>query len=101
MIAQRTLGKAQPLTVSAMGLGCMGLTPIYSKPDPAVAIATVHRAVDLGCTFLDSSDAYAFGANEELLATALKGIRHKVTLATKFGQIRSPDGTMIVSGRIQ
>ena len=99
MIAQRTLGKAHPLTVSAMGLGCMGLTPIYSKPDPAVAIATVHRAVELGCTFLDSSDAYAFGANEELLAKALKGIRADVTLATKFGQIRSPDGSMIVSGR--
>ena len=98
MIAQRTLGKAHPLTVSAMGLGCMGLTPIYSKPDPKVAIATVHRAAELGCTFLDSSDAYAFGANEELLATAIKSlagpVRSNITLATKFGQIRSPDGTM-------
>lgn len=76
----------------------MGLTPIYSKPDPAVAIATVRRAVDLGCTFLDSSDAYAFGANEELLAKAIAPIRSKVTLATKFGQIRSPDGTMQING---
>ena len=99
MIAQRTLGKTKPLAVSAMGLGCMGLTPIYSKPDPNVAIATVHRAVELGCTFLDSSDAYAFGANEELLAKAIKPIRAKIQLATKFGQIRSPDGTMQVSGR--
>ncbi len=99
MIAQRTLGKSKPMTVSAMGLGCMGLTPIYSKPDPAVCIATVHRAVELGCTFLDSSDAYAFGANEELLAKAIKPIRSKIQLATKFGQIRSPDGTMQVSGR--
>ena len=99
MIARRTLGKAHPLTVSAVGLGCMGLTPIYSKPDPNVAIATVHRAVELGCTFLDSSDAYAFGANEELLAKAIKPIRSKIQLATKFGQIRSADGSMQVSGR--
>ena len=99
MIAQRTLGKSHPLAVSAIGLGCMGMTPIYSKPDPAVAIAAILRAVELGCTFLDSSDAYAFGANEELLAKALKPIRSKVQLATKFGQIRSPDGTMVVSGR--
>jgi aryl-alcohol dehydrogenase-like predicted oxidoreductase len=104
MIAQRTLGTSHPqfnaaMSVSAMGLGCMGMTPIYSKPDPAVAIATVHRAVELGCTFLDSSDAYAFGANEQLLATAIKLVRGKITLATKFGQIRSPDGTMVVSGK--
>ena len=99
MIAQRPLGKSHPLAVSAIGLGCMGMTPIYSKPDPAVAIAAILRAVELGCTFLDSSDAYAFGANEELLAKALKPIRSKVQLATKFGQIRSPDGTMVVSGR--
>ena len=99
MVPHRTLGKANPLTVSAMGLGCMGLTPIYSKPDPLVAMDTVRRAVDLGCTFLDSSDAYAFGANEELLAKVIAPIRSKITLATKFGQIRSPDGTMVINGR--
>ena len=82
MIAQRTLGTAHPLAVSAMGLGCMGLTPIYSKPDPAVAIATVHRAIDLGCTFLDSSDAYAFGAEAPRLAHTLGFVERAIEPAT-------------------
>jgi len=87
------------LSVPAIGLGCMGLTPIYGTPDPAEAIATVHRAIDLGAGFLDSSDAYAFGKNEELLAQALKGKRDQVILATKFGNLRNPDGTTAVNGQ--
>ena len=95
---QRQLGK-QGLQVSAIGLGCMGLTPIYGQVEERDAIAAVHHAIELGMTFLDSSDAYAFGANEERLAKALAGKRDKVTLATKFGQIRHRDGTMDVSGK--
>ena len=87
------------LSVPAIGLGCMGLTPIYGTPDPAEAIATVHHAIELGAGFLDSSDAYASGKNEELLAEALKGKRDQVILATKFGNLRNPDGTTAVNGK--
>jgi aryl-alcohol dehydrogenase-like predicted oxidoreductase len=99
MLVQRTLGKTNPVTASAVGLGCMGMTPIYSKPDPETAIAVMRRAVELGCNFLDSADAYAFGANETLVGQAIRPIRPQVTLATKFGQMRSPDGSMVVNGR--
>ena len=95
---QRTLGK-QGLQVSAIGLGCMGLTPIYGQIDEAAAIAAVHHAIDLGINFFDSSDAYAFGANEERLAKAFAGRRQGLIIATKFGQIRHPDGSMDVSGK--
>ena len=95
---QRNLGK-QGLTVSAIGLGCMGLTPIYGSVSEADAITAVHRSIDLGMTFLDSSDAYAFGANEERLAKAIAGKRQGLMVATKFGQIRHKDGTMDVSGK--
>ena len=95
---QRTLGK-QGLTVSSIGMGCMGLTPIYGAADEGVAIATVHRAIDLGVTFFDSSDAYAFGANEERLAKAFAGKRNGLVIATKFGQVRHKDGTMDVNGK--
>src|SRR4249920_3973571 len=90
MIGRRKLGS---LDVSAIGLGCMSMTPIYGAPDPEEAIATLHRAVDLGIDFIDTSDAYgANGANEELVGRALKGRRDKYILATKFGNIRLPDG---------
>src|SRR6266478_5657249 len=90
MIGLRKLGA---LDVSAIGLGCMSLTPIYGVPDPEEAIATLHRAPDLGIDFIDTSDAYgANGANEELVGRALKGRREKYILATKFGNIRLPDG---------
>ena len=95
---KRTLGK-QGLEVSAVGLGCMGLTPIYGNVDDATAIAAVHRAIDLGVDFFDSSDAYAFGANEERLAKAFAGRRKGLIIATKFGQIRHKDGSMDVSGK--
>ncbi len=95
---QRSLGQ-QGLQVSAIGLGCMGLTPIYGEATEADAIATVHRAIALGVNFLDSSDAYAFGLNEERLAKAIAGRRDGLIIATKFGQIRHPDGSMDVSGK--
>ena len=90
MIGRRKLG---PLEVSAIGFGCMSLTPIYGLPDPDEAIATLHRAPDLGIDFIDTSDAYgANGANEELVGRALKGRRENYILATKFGNVRLPDG---------
>jgi aryl-alcohol dehydrogenase-like predicted oxidoreductase len=95
---QRTLGK-QGLQVSAIGLGCMGLTPIYGHADETAAIDAVHHAIDLGVNFFDSSDAYAFGANEERLAKAFAGKRQGLIIATKFGQIRHKDGSMDVSGK--
>lgn len=82
-----------------MGLGCMGMSPIYGSPDEAESIATLHRAIDLGINFLDTSDAYGFGHNEELLGRALKGRRDRVVLATKFGNLRTPDGQVGVNGR--
>ena len=95
----RTLGKTKPLAVPAIGLGCMSMTPIYGTPDPASAAATIARAAELGAGFLDTSDAYAAGANEELVGRAIKGIRNKIILATKFGNVRMPDGTPGANGR--
>ena len=90
MIGRRKLG---PLDVSAIALGCMSMTPIYGQPNPDEAIATLHRATDVGIDFIDTSDAYgANGANEELVGRALQGRREKYILATKFGNIRLPDG---------
>ena len=84
----RTLGKDKAaLTVPAIGLGCMGMTPLYGTPDPEEAIATMRRAMDMGAAFLDSSDAYAAGKNEELVGQAIRGARDKVILATKFGNL--------------
>ena len=95
---QRTLGKSS-LSVSAIGLGCMSMSNVYGKGDEAESIAVVQRALDLGVNFLDSSDAYGFGQNEELLAKALRGRRARAVLATKFGNLRNPDGTPGVNGR--
>jgi aryl-alcohol dehydrogenase-like predicted oxidoreductase len=88
-----------PLRVSAIGLGCMGMTPIYGEPDPDECIATVHRAVDLGVTMIDTADMYGGGRNEELVGRALAGRRDQVVLTTKFGNVRRPDGTPDVNGR--
>lgn len=93
---RRNLG---PLNVSAIGLGCMGMTPIYGTPDPEEAIATIHHALDCGIDMIDSSDAYAFGKNEDLIARAIADRRDKVVLATKFGNLRNPDGSMAVDGK--
>src|SRR3974377_1998160 len=90
MIERRKLGA---LEVSAIGLGCMSMTPIYGVPDPEEAIATLHRAPEIGIDLIAPSEAYgANGSNEELVGRALKGRREKYVVATKFGNIRLPDG---------
>ena len=94
----RQLGTHGP-QVSALGLGCMGMTPIYATPDPDEAIATIHAAVDAGVTMIDTADMYAGGKNEELVGRALQGIRDRVILASKFGNMRLPDGGRKVNGK--
>jgi aryl-alcohol dehydrogenase-like predicted oxidoreductase len=86
----RTLG--QGLKVSAIGLGCSGMSADYGVPDDVESIATIHRAIELGVNLLDTSDAYAGGVNEELIGKAIKGKRDKVLIASKFGNIRGPNG---------
>ena len=86
----RQLG--QGLRVSAIGLGCSGMSADYGVPDDVESIATIHRAAELGITMLDTSDAYAAGVNEELIGTAIKGRRDKYLIASKFGNIRGPGG---------
>ena len=95
----RKLGNSD-LTVSAVGLGCMSMSGTYGKSDDVESIAVVHQALDLGMNFIDSSDMYGWGHNEELLGRALKGRRDQVVLTTKFGQVQSPDGKgNLVDGR--
>jgi aryl-alcohol dehydrogenase-like predicted oxidoreductase len=96
---QRSLG-TQGLRVSAEGLGCMGMSEFYGTSDEAESIATIHRALDLGITFLDTADMYGTGRNEELVGRAIRDRRNEVVLATKFGNVRAPDGTAQgISGR--
>ena len=94
----RTLGHSS-LSVPAIGLGCMSMSGTYGKGDDAQSIEVVHRALDLGVNFLDSSDMYGFGHNEELLGRAIRGRRDHVIVTTKFGQARTPEGRAIVNGR--
>ncbi len=84
MLSKRKLGR-QGLEVSAIGLGCMGMSQSYGPADEAESIATLHRAIELGCTFLDTAEGYGPYKNEELIGRALKGRRDQVTIATKFG----------------
>jgi aryl-alcohol dehydrogenase-like predicted oxidoreductase len=88
-----------PLRVSAIGLGCMGMTPVYGEPDQDECVATLHRAIALGVTFIDTADMYGAGTNEELVGRALAGRRDQVVLASKFGNVRYPDGRRDVNGR--
>ena len=87
------------LEVPAVGLGCMGMSVAYGVMDDKLSIATIHRAIELGAAFLDTSDSYGRGANEELLARAIEGRRSDVIVATKFGNIRLPDGSRTVNGK--
>jgi aryl-alcohol dehydrogenase-like predicted oxidoreductase len=97
---QRALG-TQGLTVSAQGLGCMGMSEFYGSTDEGEAIATIHRALDLGVTFLDTSDAYGPHTNEQLVGRAIEDRRDEVVLATKFGIARDPNDPSVrgINGR--
>ncbi|MDI9239999.1 aldo/keto reductase [Lysobacter sp. LF1] len=96
---RRTLGR-QGLTVSAIGLGCMGMSDFYGPSDEAENLAVLNHALDIGVNFLDTADMYGVGRNEELLAKVLKTRRNDVVLATKFGNVRSPTGEYLgIDGR--
>ena len=96
---QRELGESG-LRVSAVGLGCMGMSEFYGAYDDTTSINVIHRAIDLGVTFFDTADMYGVGHNEELLGRAIKGRRHGLIIATKFGNVRGPKGERLgISGK--
>jgi len=98
-LPHRHLGR-QGLEVSAVGLGCMGMSDFYGSADDATSLRVLHRALDLGVDFLDTADMYGVGANERLLGRLLAERRGEVVLATKFGNVRAPDGRMLgIDGR--
>ena len=88
---KRQLGRSG-LEVSALGLGCMGMSEFYGQADEAESIATIHRSIAIGVNFLDTADMYGTGHNEELVGRAIKDRRSQVVLATKFGNVRTPGG---------
>ncbi len=96
----RRLGKDGPL-ISALGLGCMGMSEFYGATDDAESTATIHRALDLGINFLDTADMYGPHRNEELVGRAIRARRDEVVLATKFGLVRDPSNMMVrgINGR--
>ncbi len=93
-IPRRKLGR-QGLEVSAIGLGCMGMSDFYGPSDEATNLRVLNAALDIGINFLDTADMYGVGANERLLAKVLKTRRDGVVLATKFGNVRGPDGAFL------
>src|SRR5262249_7487743 len=90
----RRLGKSS-LVVSGLGLGCMGMSEFYGEGDDRESIATIHHAIDQGVTFFDTADMYGVGRNEELVGRAIESRRHEVIVATKFGNVRGPDGAFL------
>ena len=88
---QRKLGQSG-LSVSALGLGCMGMSEFYGPRSDTESVATIHRALDLGINLLDTADIYGLGHNEELIGRAIRDRREHVVLATKFGNVRGADG---------
>ncbi|CAI9405334.1 aldo/keto reductase [Nocardioides sp. T2.26MG-1] len=94
-LQKRTLGTDSTISVSELGLGCMGMSEFYGRGDEGEAVATIHRALDLGVTFLDTADMYGPFTNEQLVGKAIAGRRDEVQLATKFGNERLPDGTRV------
>ncbi len=96
---KRALGR-NGLSVSALGLGCMGMSEFYGPGDDAESIRTIHRAMEMGMTFLDTADIYGLGRNEELVGKAIRDRRGRVVLATKFGNVRGKDGSWLgVNGK--
>jgi aryl-alcohol dehydrogenase-like predicted oxidoreductase len=94
-LGTRVLGSTSPLTVSTLGLGCMGMSEFYGTGDEQQGLDTIHRALELGVTFLDTADMYGPFTNERLVGKALAGRRDEVQLATKFGNERKEDGTRV------